>query len=128
MLVQRWSMLRAPMPCNFSITKIIALVNALAKLQNFCIDEQECAPDSDLNVDHEYMMSNKGGYIGMVSNDTHDIPIPEGLMDCSHHFQDVPRAYWRAWSNSHLEAQLPEKIMHDKVVSMHYCRPYRVTK
>jgi hypothetical protein len=93
MLVQRWSMLHAPMPCNFSIPKIFGLVNALAKLHNFCINEQEGVPDSLLNVDKEYMMSNEGGYIGMVSDDTHDIPVPKGIMNCGHHFQDVPHAY-----------------------------------
>jgi hypothetical protein len=63
------------MPCNFSIKKIIALVNALAKLHNFCIKERDGTPDSILAVDHEYLMSNEGGYIGMVSNDMHNVTV-----------------------------------------------------
>ncbi len=124
MLVQRWSMLCAPMPCNFSIPKIIALINGLAKHQNFCINEKEGDADSLLNIDEEYMMTN-GRFIEMVSDDTHDIPIPSGIMDCGHHFQDVPRAYRRLWNNSsnNPDAELPRKKMQDKVVNLHACRP-----
>ena len=39
MLVQRWGILRMAMPMGFTIKKTIALVNCLAKLHNFCIDE-----------------------------------------------------------------------------------------
>ncbi len=87
--------MRAPMPCNFSIPKFIALVNTLAKLHNFCINKKEGDADVLLNIDEEYMMTNKGGYIKMVNDDTkHNIPVPAGIMDCRHHFQDVPRTYW----------------------------------
>ena len=41
-LVQRWGILRMAMPKGLSIPKIIALVNAVAKLHNFCIDENDC--------------------------------------------------------------------------------------
>jgi hypothetical protein len=92
------------MPCNFSIKKIIALVNALAKLLNFCIYEQDGYPDDMLAIDLEYLMTNEGGYIRMVSNNTHNGPIPEGIMDYGHHFQDVPCAYQR--NNDNQEDQL----------------------
>ena len=120
------------MPCNFSIPKIIALVNALAKLHNFCINEKEGDADVLLNVDEEYVMTNTGGYIEMVSDDRtqHDIPIPAAIMDCGHHFQDVPRTYWRLWNNrsNNPDVELPRKEMHDKVVNLHACRPNRITK
>jgi hypothetical protein len=119
------------MPCNFSIPKIIALVNALAKLHNFCINEKEGNADVLLNIDEEYMMTNKGGYIEMVNDDTlHNIPVPAGIMDCGHHFQDVPCAYRRSWNNrsNNPDAELPHKKMHDKVVNLHACRRNRITK
>jgi hypothetical protein len=94
------------MPCNYSIKKIIALVDALAKFHNFCINERDGTPDSIPAVDHEHLMSNEGGYIGMVSNETHDVLVPEGIMDCGHHFQEIPRAYRRAWINDNPEEQL----------------------
>jgi hypothetical protein len=41
MLVHRWSILRSAIPRIIEIKKVIALVNALAKLHNFCIDKQD---------------------------------------------------------------------------------------
>ena len=39
MLVQRWRILQAAIPRGISVQKTIALVNCLAKLHNFCIDQ-----------------------------------------------------------------------------------------
>lgn len=50
MLVHRWLILRSPLPQRFTVKKVIALVNVLAKLQNFCInelDEDFCAEDNE---------------------------------------------------------------------------------
>jgi hypothetical protein len=41
MLVQHWGILRMRMPHGRSSKKIIALINALAKLRNFCIGETD---------------------------------------------------------------------------------------
>ena len=41
-LVQRWGILRRPLLCGFE--KIPALMTALCKLHNFCIDMKENAP------------------------------------------------------------------------------------
>jgi hypothetical protein len=41
MLVGRWGLLRAAIPQNISLTRTIALVHALVKLHNFCIDTQD---------------------------------------------------------------------------------------
>jgi hypothetical protein len=97
------------MPCGFSIKKIIALVNALAKLHNFCINKQDGIPDSILAIDQEHLMHNGGGNIKMVSNDTHNVPVPDGIMDCGHHFQDVPCAHWRVLNNNNTDEELPQK-------------------
>jgi hypothetical protein len=61
------------MTCGFSIKIIIALVNALAKLHNSCINEGDGTPDSILAIDQEHLMHNEGGSIKMVSNDTHNV-------------------------------------------------------
>jgi hypothetical protein len=95
------------MPCGFSIKKIIALVNALAELYNFCINKQDGTPDSILAVDAEHLMHNESGSIKMVSNDTNDVPVPEGIMDCGHHFQDVQHAHWRVMPNNNTDKDLP---------------------
>jgi hypothetical protein len=74
------------MPCGFSIKTIIALVNALAKLHNFCINEQDGTPDSIVAIDQKNLMHNGGGGIKMVRNDMHNVLVPEGIMNCGHHF------------------------------------------
>lgn len=54
---------------NFSIPEIIALINALAKLHNFCINKKEgVTDDSILNVEKKYMMTDEGGYIETENN------------------------------------------------------------
>jgi hypothetical protein len=40
-LVGHWAILRSAIPKNISLNKTIALVHALAKLHNFCIDKQD---------------------------------------------------------------------------------------
>jgi hypothetical protein len=41
MLVGHWGILRSAIPHNISLTRTIAFVHALAKLQNFCIAKQD---------------------------------------------------------------------------------------
>ncbi len=41
MLVGRWGLLRAAIPLNILLTRTIAMVHALAKLHNFCIDTHD---------------------------------------------------------------------------------------
>lgn len=41
MMVHRWGILRMAMLRLLSVTKIVAMVNALAKLHNFCINETD---------------------------------------------------------------------------------------
>ncbi len=66
MLVQRFGLLRMAMPKKLTINKkIILLVNALARLHNFCIgelpeDEAITVPE-ELNADTLNIMNHKGG-------------------------------------------------------------------
>ena len=98
MLFFCWRILRAAIPLNISISKTIALVNALAKLHNFCISEEkyDCVfgdysvPDIMQN-DEDHIMMQDQGYIHMDVNDTGGC-IPWSLMDGGHHLDDVPRA------------------------------------
>ena len=63
-----WGVLRSAIPHNISIAKTIALVHALAKLHNFCIDEETdgnvlgdyTVPDVMQN-DEDYMMMHDQG-------------------------------------------------------------------
>ena len=82
MLVQRWGMLRKAMPPNVSIAKTSAIVAALCKLHNYCIDEKmpEMSAQDELNIDIE------GGFSlaqqqTTNSQATGEIPRPSALLD-----------------------------------------------
>ena len=80
---------------------MIALVHALAKLHNFCIDEEKddnvlgdyTVPDVMQN-DEDYMMMQDQGYVPMNVNDTGE-RIPLSLVDGGHHLDDVTRSVQR---------------------------------
>ena len=97
MMVFRWGILRSAIPLNITISKTIALVHALAKLHNFCINEQESDPNfsgdnsipETMQNDEDHIMMQDEGYIPINVNDTGEcIPLVEG----GHHMDDVPRA------------------------------------
>jgi hypothetical protein len=95
----RWGILRAAIPLNISLAKTIALLHALAKRYNFCIDEEEkngkhfcehTVPEIPQN-DEDHMMLQEEGYITMDFNEI-GASCPLGLMDSGHHHDDMPRA------------------------------------
>lgn len=96
MLVHRWAILRSEISFNVTIVKVVALVNALAKLHNFCIDIQdrigfdEQILDS-MPVDTHHLRSNRGGLVSMDIVAGSDIPIPTQLLGAGHHSRDYPR-------------------------------------
>jgi hypothetical protein len=92
MLVQRWGILQMAMPKGLSIPKIIALVNTLAKLHNFCIDENDGTKiPEQLNIDNLHMMNDSNGYVPLEVNADHGTLVSSALMDGCHHFADIPR-------------------------------------
>jgi hypothetical protein len=58
----------------------------------------------------------------MDHSNVHNISMPTVLMDVGHHFDDVPRSL-RCPSLKLSDDDLPWKKLHDKVCSMHACRP-----
>ena len=105
MLVQRWGILRMAMPIGISVKKTIALVNCLAKLHNFCINEANSA-DKGLCEDIGNIESGDGGFVPMVTNgEIHDVlavnvQTPDGLVGGGEHFDDIPRALRRVRSSA----------------------------
>ena len=67
-LVQRWGILWMAMPRKLCVSKIIGMVNALAKLHNYCIDEADQRVPPIHDNDHFYMMNNCHGYVGITNN------------------------------------------------------------
>ena len=92
--MQRWGILRMAMPKNISIKKTILLVNALARLHNFCINElpidNQQIPE-ELNVDTVNMMNDVDGYVTMDIVKGHEVRIPTALMDGGDHYNDISR-------------------------------------
>jgi len=102
MLTMRWGILRMAMPLNTSMVKVIAMVNALAKLHNFCLDESTIGmraemeyyrDENRLRQDMLYMHSM--GFVPMDHNDEHDVLIPTGLTDIGNDPEDIPTSVTR---------------------------------
>ena len=128
MLVQRWGILRMAMPMGISVKKTIALVNCLAKLNNFCIDEADLATEC-LIADNCNIESSDSGFVPMVANcDIADIlgmevATPDDLLGGGHHFHDVPRAVRRDRSAPNASTELPRERLCSQVQSKHMVRP-----
>ena len=129
MLVQRWGVLRTAIPRGVSIKRTIALVNALVKLHNFCIDnsnpestEEEVTMQQSTSADDFNIMNNRDGFVPL-EREEHDgggtFLVPRQLLDAGNHFEDIPRDRRRLT----LMEQLPRKLLHDKVVHSHKVRP-----
>ena len=102
-----------------SVTRVIALVNTLARLHNYCLGASILVP---LDADIEYMMNeHEDGYVAMDSSDDHGITMPTALMDVGHHFDEVPRNIRR--NRSTKEEVMPREILHDVVLNLHAQRP-----
>ena len=129
MMVQRWGILRMAMPKGLSIVRIIALVNALAKLHNFCIEEVSHGRDSatllqQLNVDNLHIVNNEDGYVPMEASREHGMPLPRALMEPGHHFADISRSARRIRERANAgDDILPRQRLLKQVIDSHLKRP-----
>jgi hypothetical protein len=126
MMVQRWGILQMAMPRGLSIGRIIALVNALAKLHNFCIEEVEGGKLilQQLDIDTNNIMNNEDGFVPMETNNNNDdILLPRVLMDAVHHFCDLPRNVRRQRERIEKECNLPRQQLLTQVINSHLARP-----
>ena len=122
------------MPNGVRVKKTIALVDALAKLHNFCIDQNDGnTPDS--NVDQalfEDLVNVEGynsGFVPLVQNvegrDVLDIDIdtPEALVGGGEHFAGIPHYCRCTRDESFQESQLPRTALCMHVENMHAVHP-----
>jgi len=105
---------------GITIQKTVALVNALAKLHNYCIDCKDgtdtvCEPTAE---DLANITTSEGGYVSMVRVDACDVELPVPLMDAGHHFDTIPRSHRRS-----ADRQLPRTLLLNKVVASDMTRP-----
>jgi hypothetical protein len=91
MLTHRWAILRSAIPMQVSIRKTIALVIALCKLHNFCIDENDLVPP--VGAVDELRTEMRGG-IPLETTQTptsigRRVLLPRQLLDGGLHFDDI---------------------------------------
>jgi hypothetical protein len=108
-----------------TIKKIIALVNALAKLHNFCIDIQE---ENEVLIDSSEedlcnIMDSAEGFVTLNEIDGVDTPLPSQLLDGGNHFLDVPQTIRRRYEREQLSSNLPRTELLMKVINSNMDRP-----
>ena len=94
-----------------------SIVNALAKLHNFCINEHDI-PAQTLKEDMNHIINHDQGYIEMTSCDDETYVVPAEFMNACHNFHDAPRSIRRL--NSIEGAPLPRTVIHDFIANGHW--------
>ena len=126
MLVQRWGVLRMAMPRNLSVRRVVALVVALAKLHNFCIDESdipEHVPQTFYR-DRFHMMNADSGYVTLRTDDPQqNTAVPTELIHGGEHFEDVPDNQLRAQRRRNLGVEFPRTRLFQLIADGHWQRP-----
>jgi hypothetical protein len=122
MLVARWGILRMATSYKITVARTIALVNTLARLHNFCLEE--LIPDQ-LEIDTENIINWEEGYVALENSNVNRIPMPITLMDAGHHFEEVPRIARRnrRVNNTTGEEDMPRFLLHHVVLNSHSQRP-----
>ena len=129
MLVQRWGILRMAIPQHVGVRKVVALVNALAKLHNFCIGESNVPERVPRMIDRDmfHMMSADTGYVGMGSDDQQQTTaVPTDLLHSGEHFDDVPDNLLRLHRRRNAGIELPRARLFQMIVDGHWQRPTRL--
>jgi hypothetical protein len=131
MLTHRWAILRSAIPMNVSVQKTVALVLALAKLHNYCIDAEDGTSDLTYIAQDEWRTEVNGGVplVAVAGESQHDV-IPEQLLDGGNHFDDMGGTvgrHARQRRYNHISettgVQLPRDRLHDYIASIGVTRP-----
>ena len=133
-LTHRWAILRRAIPVNITIQKTVALVIALAKLHNFCIDADDGNSDLASTANDEWNTELNGGVpmvdIVLQGDSSEDAIIPEQLLDVGHHNDDIggsigrynrQRRYNNISDNSGVP--LPRDRLHSYIETIGMTRP-----
>jgi hypothetical protein len=103
------------------------MVNALAKLHNFCIDENDISMLEQSADDSFRIANNELGFVALEeANNCDDVPIPVQILDGGNHFEDIPQPERRR-DDRRGEQQdgvlLPRERLLQHVVGAHLARP-----
>lgn len=139
-LVHRWGILRKAIPINISLGRTTALVLALCKVHNFCIDESDMAitrPIADdslgitirggLGLRAFKSLGRKAGSSDNTMEYDNDSDRINDLLDGGHHMNDVPRDMLQRDARKTQEARhgtpLPYEVMVSHVTEQGFQRP-----
>jgi len=92
MFVHRWAILRAPMPPNIPLKKVIAMVLCMARLHNYCIDNDSSVAYRRTATDE--LHSELNGAISLRRNSNGEL-IADELSFGNSHFDDISRGQRR---------------------------------
>lgn len=131
MFVQRWGILRSAIPKGVTLRKTTAMVLALAKIHNYCIDKQDTNILPMTPADELRLVSNALGSVPLddvigdgeaaMENRT---GIPTQLIGAGDHFDDVPREVRDGRRRELQNVRLPrERLAEDYVRENNYRRP-----
>jgi hypothetical protein len=132
MFTHRWAILRSAIPMNVSVQKTVALVLALAKLHNYCIDAHDSSvPPSSANDAWENEVHGAIPLVRTQHSDSMDEGItPQQLLDGGNHFDDVGGTHGRNIRQRRYnymartqDIALPRDVLHSLVVSAGLTRP-----
>jgi hypothetical protein len=126
MLVHRWAILQTAMPCGISIQRTIALVNALTKLHNFCIEQNEMN-SVEPSMDNRFRIKNSElGFVPL--EETNNVAVPVQLLDGGNHMDNISRLERRRHDRNTTQNHngglvLPREKLLGHVIDRHVARP-----
>ena len=133
MFVQRWGILRSAIPRGITLRKTTALVTALAKLHNFCLDQADTRILAMTAGDELKLLSREVGSVPLedaivmegVENDSRDeYRVPRQSIGAGDHFEDVPREIREMRRRAYNDVRLPrERLAKDVVRENNYQQP-----
>ncbi len=118
--VKRWGILLAAMLSGITIKKTVAMVNALAKLHNFCIDcvDRTSFVEDSTSEDLSNIVNSELGHVMLEDVDGCDVQLPLQIMYLGHHFDDIPKIQQRCQQrdevmpHTKLQSIIVESCMH----------------
>jgi hypothetical protein len=122
------SILCKAIPMNVSLKRAVALVIALAKLHNFCINEADGLRIPPVTEADDLAISLRGG-VPLQMSAAAGMALPRQLLGGGHHFADMNRSARRVReSEARQHAQennelLPRERLHNLVQAAKLSRP-----
>ena len=127
MLVHRFGILRKPMPVNIRVPQTSALVTALCRLHNYCIDRQDTETSDFTPKDLLFQVMNGGSTLPVGRHDFNYNPEEDRdqlLLDGGSHFQDVVQERRRMLKElEDTNREFPYKTVLQYIQESHFERP-----